>query len=356
MTHKLAILFITAPILVNAALTSSPALPAVPVPGAKSATTTIAASSSSTTIAHQTSSATMSLAQSSSSFIAVAPVKSVTPPPPPKPLRCNESSANKSTGDSLLALGHWSQAASTYDQVCPCLKAAERIACKLLTIRALSQDTATIQEAVHRLDTMAIAAEPEDAGFGELMLTQTALLLKVGNPERALKSWRLAKQVAIPGQEANLKALCTQIRAQWKDSSLVADCSKIPALAKPLATAISSSAIHASSTSTKITATTSSSAAEQSLTTSSSAAVAKPAPQGSWLLQFGAFSNRENAELLLKNLKSRKIPSRIVTKNTAEKVLWLVQTEPFPSKEAATTYGQNSLNPLGLDYQAIPAP
>ena len=320
---------------VASATALAPSLPSVPTPGAKAP---VATSSSAI------------LASSVSSSSAIAPKA---PLPPPKPLHCTEASVNKALGDSLLALGHWPQAVAAYDDVCPCLKSAERVSCKLLAVRALSQDTSTIQEAILRLDTMAIAAEPEDPGFGELMLTQTALLLKVGNPERALKSWRLAKQVVIPGRDANLKALCTQIRAQWKDTNLVSDCSKIPPLSKPLAATISSSSLRIASSSSE----TKASATSNSDSSKDQAAVkVNPAPQGSWLLQFGAFSSRDNAELLLKNLKSRKIPSRIVTKNSADKVLWLVQTEPFPSKDAATAYGQSTLNPLGLDFRAIPAP
>jgi hypothetical protein len=211
------------------------------------------------------------------------------------------------------------------------------MSCRLQAIRALGESATTAPEALRRLDRITISAEPENPGFGELMLTQTALYLRLKQPESALKSWKLAKQSALTGQNENLKALCTQIRGMWKDSSLSSDCGKMAPLAKPLAQ-------------TLLVPLTSSMAIQ-----SSSSAVQTLAGETSWTLQFGAFSNKDNANLLLQNLKSRKIPSRIVTRNTADKVLWLIQTEPFPSKTSALEYGQKILVPLGLEYQALPS-
>jgi cell division septation protein DedD len=199
-----------------------------------------------------------------------------------------------------------------------------------------AQDTAQLQVALLKLDTLSFATEPEDAGFGELMLTQSTLYLQANEPVRALKSWKLARQVVLPGQDENLKALCTQIRLQLKDSTLASDCNKIPVLAKQLVAALPPAPRSSSST--------------------SAIAPVATSPDGAWVLQFGAFSSKENAELLLKNLKGRKVPSRLLTKNSADRVLYLVQTEPFLSKEAALQYGNSTLVPLGLDFQAVPNP
>lgn len=265
-------------------------------------------------------------------------------------LECKNIDAHKTKADSLFARGMWKEATLAYEALCPCVPRTTRTTCLLQAIRALAQDSSQITNAVSRLDSLTLSTEPEDAGFGELMLTQAMLYVQVGEPARALKSWKLARQVVLPGQDANLKALCVQIRQLWKDTTISTDCNKIPVLAKHLAAALPTPALRSSSA---VLGSSPSSASAESL---QPALAPIPTPEGSWTLQFGAFSTKENAELLLQNLKSRKIPSRLVTKNTSSKVLWLVQTEPFRDKPTAELYGKATLDPLGLDYQALPVP
>ncbi|HSQ42857.1 MAG TPA: SPOR domain-containing protein [Fibrobacteraceae bacterium] len=251
---------------------------------------------------------------------------------PRAPSNCAAAKTLRTKADSLFALGDWARAAVFYEQICDCGGNAARRSCLLQWARSIAQDSTRITEALQTLDSLSILVEPEDPEFGELMLAQIPLYLGQHEPERALKAWHMARQVAMEGQEENLKALCTQIISQQKDPSLTNDCSRLPALAKPLAQALTSSTIGPSS----------------SATTS--------APlSGGWVLQFGAFSNKDNAELLSKNLLSRKVPTRMVTRNTSEKVLWLVQTEPFADKKSALDYGARTIQPLGLEFQALPA-
>jgi len=258
---------------------------------------------------------------------------------------CTKALANVTSADSLYAIGLWNEAAQQYAQRCPCVEGKLRLECSERRVRALSQDTTRLSEALQIMDSLALTIEPEQKGFAELMTTHCALLLKAGQTERALKAWRLAKQITEPALEPELKALCIQIRTQRKDTTLVTDCNKLPALSKKLSQGISSLAIHLSSSS------------NLSISSSSTAAVAiSSATLGSYILQLGAFSSRENADLLLKNLRSRKIPARIITRNTADKVLWLVQTEPFPSREDAQAFGDKTLQPLKLDFQVLRAP
>lgn len=265
-------------------------------------------------------------------------------------LDCKNSEAQKAKADSLFARGIWKEATLAYEALCPCVPRTTRTTCLLQAIRALAQDSSQITTALSRLDSLTLSTEPEDAGFGELMLTQAMLYVQVGEPARALKSWKLARQVVLPGQDANLKALCVQIRQLWKDTTISTDCNKIPVLAKHLAAALPSPALKSSSA---LLGSSQSSASAESMQPT---IAPSPIPEGNWTLQFGAFSTKENAELLLQNLKNRKIPARLVTKNTSTKVLWLVQTEPFRDKPTAELYGKATLDPLGLDYQALPVP
>lgn len=259
---------------------------------------------------------------------------------------CKNIQGLQKSADSLFALGKWAEARTTYESLCPCVPRKSRTKCLLQAIRALAQDSARLTEALSRIDSLSLSTEPEDEGFGELMLTQSTLYTYAGNPELALKSWKLARQVVLPGQDVNLKALCTQIRQLFKDTTLSTDCNKIPVLSKHLAAALNSPTPKGSSSS------------QASTTEPPMKQVVSPNPasEGFWVLQFGAFSSKENAELLLKNLKNRKIPSRLVTKNTSTKVLWLVQTEPFQDKDSALQFGKATLEPLGLEFQALPNP
>lgn len=254
--------------------------------------------------------------------------------------------AEMERAQSLYTAKKWTQSVQSFDQVCPCVAPDQVIRCKLWAIRALSQDSATLTAASLRLDTLIIQSEPEQIGFGEMLLTSSGVLLRQQRPMDAWKAWRQAKQVSLQGQEDVLKALCDEIRSQIKDTVLTGDCNRVPPLSKTLSKAVQPVTASSLSSSTI--------APFSSIKTVSSSSTTHSDP-GTWVLQFGAFGSKDNAELLLQNLRKRKIPSRLVTKNASDRVLWLVQTEPFPTKEAAMDYGQSTLSPLQLDFQALPA-
>lgn len=241
--------------------------------------------------------------------------------------------------DSLFALGKWNNAQIAYEAQCPQVPVAKRLYCNLQAIRALGESPSGIDGALARLDSLLIRMEPEDRGYGDYLQVQTLLHIRKRDGEKAYKSWKLAKDASLPGQDESLKALCIQIRSLWKDSTLSADCNRLKPLSKQLTQALSPT----------------STASGSSAKNTSSSAFQSTIGESSWVLQFGAFSNKDNAELLLQNLKSRKVPSRIVTRNSADRVLYLVQTEPFASKTLALEYGQKNLTPLGLDYQSLPS-
>jgi|GEM_PF-7123167 len=315
------------PLLAHAVPTGPlPALPPVPTPSTESTAIqpTAMMQSSASVATFATTGSSLATASSSS----IAPVRN-----------CTNITKRRAEVDSLFALGSWKELIPLADGLCPCAPVRARITCRIQAIRALAQKDSTLPDAIQRLDELAISAEPEDAGYSEMMLLQTSLMIQMQQPARALKSWKLAKQTSTVAQEVELKALCTQLRTQFKDTTLSRDCNKIPALTKILVSLIPSQS--------------SSSATPSSSSTPSQLSTPPSAAEGSWVLQFGAFSNRDNADLLIKNLKSRKVSSRMITKNTASRVLWLVQTEPFETKEAAQDYERNTLDPLGLDPQLL---
>ena len=78
----------------------------------------------------------------------------------------------------------------------------------------------------------------------------------------------------------------------------------------------------------------------------------KPEEKSAWQLQLGAFGVKSNADLLVDNLKKRNI-SCTITQNTLEsgKVLYIVRTGPFDTKENAVDYGAKKLAPLNVEFR-----
>ena len=81
----------------------------------------------------------------------------------------------------------------------------------------------------------------------------------------------------------------------------------------------------------------------------------KPAEDKSaWQLQLGAFGVKSNADLLVDNLKKRNIACTI-SQSTLEsgKVLYIVRTGPFDTKESAVDYGAKKLAPLNVEFRPM---
>ena len=89
--------------------------------------------------------------------------------------------------------------------------------------------------------------------------------------------------------------------------------------------------------------------------TQTKAPEAKPAEaKSAWQLQLGAFGVKSNADLLVDNLKKRNIACTI-SQNTLEsgKVLYIVRTGPFDTKESAVDYGAKKLAPLNVEFRPM---
>ena len=76
-------------------------------------------------------------------------------------------------------------------------------------------------------------------------------------------------------------------------------------------------------------------------------------PQEYWILQLGAFGMKNNAELLVNNLKKQGIKGTIEERAGETKTLYLVQTGKFETKESAVDFGAKKLAPLNVEFRAI---
>ncbi|MBR5413299.1 MAG: SPOR domain-containing protein, partial [Fibrobacter sp.] len=72
-----------------------------------------------------------------------------------------------------------------------------------------------------------------------------------------------------------------------------------------------------------------------------------------WTLQLGAFGTKTNADLLVTNLKKQKISCTIAEQPRGERILYLVQTGHFETKDQAVDFAANKLAPLKIEFQPL---
>lgn len=82
------------------------------------------------------------------------------------------------------------------------------------------------------------------------------------------------------------------------------------------------------------------------------AATDKPAEEY-WILQLGAYSVKAYADLMVNNLKKQKIACTIVEQPRGDKILYLVQTGHFATKEAAIDFAADKLVKQKIEYQPL---
>ncbi|SHK31932.1 Sporulation related domain-containing protein [Fibrobacter sp. UWH5] len=72
-----------------------------------------------------------------------------------------------------------------------------------------------------------------------------------------------------------------------------------------------------------------------------------------WILQLGAYSVKAYADLMVNNLKKQKIACTIVEQPRGEKILYLVHTGHFATKEAAIDFAADKLVKQKIEYQPL---
>lgn len=85
-------------------------------------------------------------------------------------------------------------------------------------------------------------------------------------------------------------------------------------------------------------------------------AMVPAAEKETYALQVGAFSKKENAEMLVAALKSRDIEVRIVERTSVDRVLYLVRTKDFGSRQEAMKFGNDVLLPLKMEFSPVKNP
>lgn len=266
--------------------------------------------------------------------------------------------------------GNWKEAAAAYEVVCPAQPDSTRTECFLWNILALSQTgvTADFSKAGKRLDSLIEKTNPQKAIYADLMMTKAQFQLYLGRYNKAAESLVHAIETSQPHQVTVLQKVCAAVQDRAHSEELNAACKDLGnpealkaraeqaakkeqianAEQKPQTTELPKEQANPAQNSTpSISVQSTNQAAQQT------AIEAKPAEEKSaWQLQLGAFGVKSNADLLVDNLKKRNI-SCTITQNTLEsgKVLYIVRTGPFDTKENAVDYGAKKLAPLNVEFR-----
>ena len=246
--------------------------------------------------------------------------------------------------------GKWKEAAAAYELVCPVQPDSTRTECYLWNILALSQTgvAADFSKAGKRLDSLIDKTNPQKAIYSDLMMTKAQFQMYLGRYNKAAESLVHAIETSQPHQATVLQKVCSAVQDRARSAELNEACKN---LGKPQ----TKKTVPATPAQTANTEQKPTDVKAASNTETAKAPETKPTEAGSaWQLQLGAFGVKSNADLLVDNLKKRNIPCTI-TQNTLEsgKVLYIVRTGTFDTKENAVDYGAKKLAPLNVEFKPM---
>ena len=276
--------------------------------------------------------------------------------------------------------GNWKEAADAYEVACPKEPDSLRAECYLWDILALSQtgNSKLFKVAGHRLDSLISTTSPEKPVYSEMLLTKAQFMLYMGKNARAAEILIQAIDNSKPEQAVVLQKVCSAVLSRAPHQDLDAKCKSVkdsslyktaqakpaqtkPAQASPAAAPEPKPVAAAPATPAKPVAP--APVVEPTPTPAPKTATEpKPAPKPEskipdgapyWTLQLGAFGVEANAKLLAENMQKQGLESRIETRISETRTLFLVQTGKFPTKEAALDFGAQKLAPLKMDFQAV---
>jgi cell division septation protein DedD len=292
-----------------------------------------------------------------------------------------EAAPTLATAQKAYVNGNWKVAAAAYEQVCPNEPENTRTECYLWNVLALSQTgiAADFSKAGKRLDSLIDKTNPQQAIYADLMMTKAQFQMYLGRYNKAAESLVHAIETSQPHQMTVLQKVCVAVQDRAHSEDLNEACKNLgnpeamkhAAAKREQAQIEQAKAEQVASTTPQASATpaTNNDAAKaaESKVAAPAATVATAAPaqtkapeakpaeeKSAWQLQLGAFGVKSNADLLVDNLKKRNIACTI-SQNTLEsgKVLYIVRTGPFETKESAVDYGAKKLAPLNVEFRPM---
>lgn len=279
--------------------------------------------------------------------------------------------------------GNWKEAAAAYEVACPKEPDSLKAECYLWNVLALSQtgSAQSFKVAGKRLDSLIQTTNPQRAIYADLMMTSAQFRLYLGKYDKAAEDLIQAIETSHPHQAVVLQKVCQAVKAKVKSDELNDRCNLLnnpdslkaiqaaiqakttavtqpaPAVQQPLPPATPEPAPVVEQAKPAEQPKEQPKAAPIPAPTPATAAPAAAAPATTtaeyWTLQLGAFGTKSNADLLVTNLKKQKITSTIIEMPRGEKILYLVQTGRFDTKEQAVDYAATKLVPLKIEYQPL---
>lgn len=266
--------------------------------------------------------------------------------------------------------GNWKEAAAAYEKACPNEPKEKQAECYLWNVLALSQtgDVQAFKTAGKRLDSLIQNVSPQNAIYADLMMTSAQFRLYLGKYEKAAEDLIHAIETSQPHQAVVLQKVCSAVKAKIHSEALNERCDL---LSKPDSLSAMQAKLQQPKEQSAPTATDSTKAAPKQAV-ADSVKTAKPAPAVEqvkeqpktapavapaateyWTLQLGAFGTKANADLLVTNLKKQKITCTIIEQPRGERILYLVQTGKFETKDQAVDFAASKLAPLKIEYQPL---
>ena len=275
-----------------------------------------------------------------------------------------EAAPTLATAQKAYVNGNWKVAAAAYEQVCPNEPENTRTECYLWNVLALSQTgiAADFSKAGKRLDSLIDKTNPQQAIYADLMMTKAQFQMYLGRYNKAAESLVHAIETSQPHQVTVLQKVCVAVQDRAHSEELNEACKNLGnPEAQKLATAKREQAQAEQAKAEQVASTAQQASTTPSANNDATKAAESKAPEtkpveakSAWQLQLGAFGVKSNADLLVDNLKKRNIACTI-SQNTLEsgKVLYIVRTGPFDTKESAVDYGAKKLAPLNVEFRPM---
>ncbi|MDY6331367.1 MAG: SPOR domain-containing protein [Fibrobacter sp.] len=275
-----------------------------------------------------------------------------------------EAAPTLATAQKAYVNGNWKVAAAAYEQVCPNEPENTRTECYLWNVLALSQTgiAADFSKAGKRLDSLIDKTNPQQAIYADLMMTKAQFQMYLGRYNKAAESLVHAIETSQPHQVTVLQKVCVAVQDRAHSEDLNEACKNLGnpeamkhAAAKREQTQIEQAKAEQVASTAPQASTTPSANNDAAKAAESKIPETKPVEaKSAWQLQLGAFGVKSNADLLVDNLKKRNIACTI-SQNTLEsgKVLYIVRTGPFDTKESAVDYGAKKLAPLNVEFRPM---
>lgn len=297
--------------------------------------------------------------------------------------------------------GNWKDAANAYEKVCPLQPAETQVSCNLWGILAMSQigDAKSFKKAGIKLDSLIETTNPQHENYADLVMTRAQFMLYLGKYDMAATELIHAIETSQESHNLVLQKVCSAVLSRTTNQDLSERCESLknpenlnkkdPAAPAPAVPAEKNKpaqqaaqpapapapqaapekkaaevkpeqkqepkAIEPKPEETKAAAANPEKreVAPAKQETEDPKAASSSSGEEYWALQLGAFGVKNNANLLVTNLKKQKIQSTIVEFVKGERTLYLVQTGHFTSKEAALSYGEKTFIPLNVEFQPI---